>query len=50
MGLQRVGHDWATELNWTQLTKEMQNIHSRYAQLPEEEDISDTEMTGHTFT
>ena len=23
MGLQRVGHDWATELNWTELIKKM---------------------------
>ena len=21
MGLQRVGHDWATELNWTELAR-----------------------------
>ena len=22
MGLQRVGHDWATELNWTELNRD----------------------------
>ena len=26
MGSQRVGHDWATELNWTELTKVIQLI------------------------
>ena len=26
MGLQRVGHDWATKLNWTELNEETRNL------------------------
>ena len=30
MGLQRVGHDWATELNWTELNRDEMIIQSLY--------------------
>ena len=29
MGLQRVGHDWATELNWTEVVLVVKNLHTR---------------------
>ena len=32
MGLQRVGHDWATELNWTQFCQSLSDIMHHFAQ------------------
>ena len=34
MGLQRVGHDWATELNWTKTPLYLPNSHKSFWRKP----------------
>ena len=43
MGLQRVGHDWATELNWTEV-REMKE--GRITEKNRDSEMSVTEKTG----
>ena len=49
MGLQRVGHDWATELNWVDIGEIHDACHSQNSKLRKEYDLEGEEKGGYKY-